>query len=387
MDSSMVKHLFILGNHVQSLELARQAKLHGLQVSLFSDYHLPISRFSNACQRFFVFDSDVSLLELLNVQWKDNAILMATNDALVNFMAVHYNELSAKYKMGTPRPVATAACYNKKQTYLIARQIELAIPDSFFPESMEDIEDLSNKIKYPVLIKPAIMHKFHKQTGVKMFRCNNAMELKHYYQMACNVIPAEEVIVQDFISGGPSQLYSFGCFAIDGEIVAGFAANRVRQKPWDFGVATTFALTVKNEIIKQHSRSILKEMDYFGYAEVEFMFDSKTQTYKLIEINPRTWKWHGLARAAGLDFFKIMLDHFNGISSRPQMNYTEKLGWIEGVTDTFTVIKAILKGKYSIRNYVKTFQIKKVRAIFDKNDIRPFLAYLLLLPYLFVKRN
>jgi hypothetical protein len=38
---------------------------------------------------------------------------------------------------------------------------------------------------------------------------------------------------------------------------------------------------------------------------VEFKRDHRDGRYKLMEINPRLWQWHGLATALGVDFTRI----------------------------------------------------------------------------------
>jgi len=41
--------------------------------------------------------------------------------------------------------------------------------------------------------------------------------------------------------------------------------------------------------LKKLSLQILNEIGYSGLCEVEFIMDPKDQTYKFLEINPRSW--------------------------------------------------------------------------------------------------
>ena len=50
---------------------------------------------------------------------------------------------------------------------------------------------------------------------------------------------------------------------------------------------------------------LLKEFGYFGLSQVEFKRDPRNGSFKLMEINPRLWQWHGLATACGVDLPRI----------------------------------------------------------------------------------
>ena len=47
------------------------------------------------------------------------------------------------------------------------------------------------------------------------------------------------------------------------------------------------------------------EFGYYGLSQVEFKRDVRDGGFKLMEINPRLWQWHGLATACGVDLPRI----------------------------------------------------------------------------------
>ena len=79
----------------------------------------------------------------------------------------------------------------------------------------------------------------------------------------------------------------------------------------DFGKATTFAVSLKDPYLEDMAVNLLKEIGYFGIAEVEFMRDDKDGLYKLLEINGRPWGWHTLLKASGINLpymlFQLMI--------------------------------------------------------------------------------
>ena len=51
-------------------------------------------------------------------------------------------------------------------------------------------------------------------------------------------------------------------------------ARRIRQHPAEFGRATTFAETVDIPTLQERSERLLRAIDYYGLAELEYKRDS-----------------------------------------------------------------------------------------------------------------
>jgi len=384
----MIRSLFILGNHIQSLGVARMAKSIGLHVSLFSDYRTPVTRFSNACNDFFLFHGKDHLIELLtNLTLDDDRpILVPTNDNLVAFMGEHYERLGDRYKLSVPTPEILNTCLNKKLTYQAAENLGIPIPESHFPETPHDLEAIAKDLKFPVIIKPSVMHTFYGSAKRKAYLCRTQDELGKHYNMALEHIPAREIIVQEFLSGGTPTLYSYGSFSIEGKPVGSFVANRLRQKPMDFGISTTYARTVIIPEIEEQAVKFLKGIGYTGISEVEFMYDRASETYKLLEINPRTWKWHSIANKLGVNLIALLVRYHEGEYLPEFRNDLENIAWVERMTDTYVVLKEIMKGRMKLSEYLQSMNHRKESASWDLSDPLPSIMYLILSPYLYFKR-
>ena len=384
----MIKNIYILGNHIQGLGISRIAGRLGYKITLFNDSSLGVARFSNTCNKFIKYKNLDHLLELLtnNKAEDKTAMLIPTNDKLVGFLSDNYDKLDKKYHISIAPTEITEIAFNKRKTYKTATKANIPIPKSYYPDNTKDIEQLSNNIDYPVIIKPAVMFNFYKKSGKKVFLCKTKEELISNYKSAIEIIPKDEVIVQEMLDGGAKHLYSFASYAKNGKPYGSFIVNRLRQKPMDFGVATTFAITVMNERVEALALAFLKEINYTGVSEVEFMFDEKTKDYKLIEINPRTWKWHSMANIVDINLIEMLINDIQGLPILKKRNTVENLGWIEQLTDTFIMITEVLKGRMKFKDYVKSIKIKKEYATFDWKDPLPALMYIVLSPYLYFTR-
>ena len=223
----MIKEVIILGNHIQVLGISRIASRLGYKVMLFNDYSLSVARFSNTCNKFIKYKNNQHLLKLLlaNKINKNEALLIPTNDMLVGFVSDNYNVLNELYMLSIATKEITDLAFNKINTYKMALRANVAIPESYFPQSIEELNEIETKLKYPVIIKPAIMFNFFKKSGKKVFLCKSKFELYENYKKALKFINNNELIVQEFLTGGAKSLYSFASYSRKGEVIGSFIAG------------------------------------------------------------------------------------------------------------------------------------------------------------------
>ena len=155
----------------------------------------------------------------------------------------------------------------------------------------------------------------------------------------------------------------------------------------DFGNSTTFAITCNIPEIRRVAEEVLKLTRYFGLAEIEFMYDTKTDTYKFIEVNTRAWKWHSISNKLGFSFLIEMIHYYNGEPVRLKLNFSKEVAWAERLTDFSVILKEILKGNLSVKDICKSYKIQKEYAVWSIKDSLPFFMYILLSPILFFIRK
>ena len=389
----MIKRVVIFGGHIQALGLARQVAMKGKEVVLLVEDGYSVARFSRAVDRTIICrngTSDWSLvigdLELPN----QGTLLFPTNDEAVEWLCAHYDEYKNRFALGVPSPEVIELFNNKRTAYRYATAHKVPCPECWYPDTLAEVEALSSSLPYPVVVKPAIMYSFHATFGKKAFRCDNAEELMVIYQRIADAdYPLESILIQEFLSGGPKHLYSYGVMAVDGKPLVSIQANRIRQNPMDFGNSTTFAVTCDIPAIETQSVSLLAETKYFGLGEVEWMWDEKAQQYKFLEINTRAWKWHTLSNMLGFSFIGAMIDWFDGVVTHEGVKElkSERVAWVERLTDWTVVAKEILHGRMKLRDVMRSYKIPHESAVWSWSDPLPGIMYVLLSPILYVKRH
>ena len=106
-------------------------------------------------------------------------------------------------------------------------------------------------------------------------------------------------------SGGDDELYTVGSYiAADGTVLGLFCGRKLRQSPPGVGTCRVGEALWVDEVVDAALR-LLRAFDFHGISQVEFKRDPRDGRFKLMEINPRLWQWHGLAAALGVDFPRI----------------------------------------------------------------------------------
>ena len=122
-------------------------------------------------------------------------------------------------------------------------------------------------------------------------------------------------MVQELIPGGDECLYTFGSYVNeDGEALGLFSGRKLRQTPPGVGTCRVGEAVWVEEVVEQGLR-LLRRVGFHGISQVEFKRDPRDGVYKLMEINPRLWQWHGLAAACGVDLPQIA---YRDLLGRPQ---------------------------------------------------------------------
>jgi len=384
----MIQRVVIIGGHIQALGLARQVAQKQVEVVLLLDTAWAVARFSRYVAKTVYYKSAEELhAQIMQLQLPNKAtLLFPTNDEAVEVLSNHYEEYGMHFAMGIPNPSIVALFNNKRTAYQYVADNGIPCPKCWYPNTIDEVREMATTLEYPVVVKPAVMYSFHATFGKKAYRCNNAEELESIFQRIASVnYPIDTILIQEFLSGGPKYLYSYGVFAANGESKAALMANRIRQNPMDFGNSTTFAVTCDIPQIAEQSIQLLRMVNYFGLGEVEWMHDPATDTYKFLEINTRAWKWHTISNQLGFSFIGAMIDYYNGTTAAI-VNYTQSVGWVERLTDWTVVAKEMLRGKMTINDVCKTYRIKKENAVWQWTDPLPGIMYILMAPILYVKR-
>ena len=381
----------VLGGPFNGLEAVHNLAFHGIPVYVL-DHEACNAQFSRYIQRFFRSphpkkeDDYVNfLIELATQQGLKGSVLFPTNDDQVRVLAKNHDLLSQYYLLTIPPWEITRHLYDKRLTYELADRCEVPIPQTRHSMALKDL--ITSITRYPVVLKPAITDHFMPSTKKKGYRANDPIELEGYYKKMVDIIDPSEILVQEFIPGGPNYLFSYGGLFDQGEPLVGMTARRRRQHPMDFGRASTFVESNYLPELKLLSAKLLKSIKFTGLAEVEFMYDQIDERFEFIEVNPRLWGWHSIACKAGLDLPYLEYQFVNGYKPEIKPMLDHHVKWVRLATDIPTVALEIYKKRMTLRNYISSLSGNIMVAGFSPKDPLPFIADFLLIPYFMKHRG
>jgi D-aspartate ligase len=221
------------------------------------------------------------------------APIFPTHDEHLNAIARHRDELGARFLYPFPAWDVLGPIQSKR--HQVERADELGIP---VPRTRDEPTD---ELGYPVLVKPSDPTGFRRAFRRQAFRCRTRAELDDAFERARPYDP----LVQELIPGGDDALYTLGSYlSAGGQALAVFSGRKLRQTPPSVGTCRVGEAVWVDDVVEQ-GLALLRGLGFHGLSQVEFKRDPRDGRYKLIEVNPRLFQWHGLAAACGVDLPRV----------------------------------------------------------------------------------
>ena len=388
--SSSTPGALVIGGDYQGLGIARSLGRRGVRVAILDD-EVSIARSSRYVQHTARVPSLRGAKETIDALHDaalrfglEGWVLFPTREETVAAVAQNRDELARTFRVPTPPWESVQIAWDKRLTYQVAERLGIDVPRCWFPRNESDLSEIA--CDRPVIIKPAIKEHFFYATGAKAWRADNPVELLQKYRQARAIIPAEEVIVQELVPGDGNRQLAYCAFVKDGEPVGAMTVVRRRQHPSDFGRASTFVETVDLPELEAPSIRLLREMGYYGLVELEFKRDERDGVVKLLDVNARTWGYHGLGPAAGVDFPGMLHRDQIGLPVHP-CRAQAGVRWARLATDVPNAVRDIGRRHVRARDYLRSLRTIDVGAVWARDDPLPAIAELGILPYLAMRRG
>jgi D-aspartate ligase len=380
----------VIGGDYQGLGIVRSLGRRGIPVWVIDD-EASIARVSRLSKRAIVVPSlrdEPSTLDTLDAVRRAHGlegwVLFPTREETVAALARNRSVLARSFRVPTPGWDTIRHAWDKRATYRLARKLGIPTPRTWSLLEESELRDVD--VRGPVVIKPAIKEHFFYATHAKAWRADTEGELRRGFRKASSIVGPGEIIVQELVPGGGRQQYSYCTFFKDGASVASMTVRRRRQHPSDFGRASTFVETVELGSLEEPSVRFLRAIGYYGLVELEYKLDPRDGEYKLLDVNARTWGYHSVGPAAGVDFTYLLFRDQLG-DEIPRGRGRPGVRWIRLVTDVPNALVDLRAGRLRPRDYLTSLRGVDTEAVFSLRDPLPGMYELVLLPYLFFKRG
>ena len=314
---------------------------------------------------------DAALEALIKCQggYGEKGILLPTSDAFILFVSRNRQELAKHFDFNLPSEQVLELIMDKKSQYTRAAELGVPIPETFYPRSMEDLDEFKDDIDYPFLIKPLVSHLWQQAFPNKGFQVFSAEELKSKFQLVLNA--GIEVMVQKVIPGPNTNLKGMRAYIDrEGEAHGVSEVVKIRQYPVDFGIGC-HVQTIHNDEVGEQGLRFMKGIGYRGIGAVEFKQDQRDGIFKLMELNSRVCRNVGLSIKAGINLPWLMYQDITGMPIDEVDGYDDGVRWHDFIMDCRAYQTLRRRREITFKEWTRSSIGSDCHPFFAWNDLRP----------------
>jgi predicted ATP-grasp superfamily ATP-dependent carboligase len=316
-----MKILVTTGSWNAALVVMKSLARKGCQVHLLDSDPLCAGFHSQYCAGSVVTPRESNKAEYIDAVIKTLStqkfdLLIPISDHTTEFLSEERERITPYTRMLLPSKELITLVRFKDKAYRFMLEHHIDIPQTYFPQSFEDVEGLIENISYPCVVKKP---RGSANRGNAYF--NNKKGLVDYYRG----LKKEDLwpVIQEFVDG---DFYGFTAVVHNGEILNCFMYT-ARQE-YSLNGTPPYGVSIIDEDFFKTVQRIIRLLKWNGAINFDFLKD-KDGKFKFLEINPRMPGSIDFAFAVGVDFPSMYLDlargkvneGFKGFSYKPGIKF------------------------------------------------------------------
>ena len=246
------------------------------------------------------------------------------------------------------------------------------VPKTWFIDDLKQLDDFSKEFEYPLFIK--VKDEMELSPGQRHTAAYSREDFIRKYYSLHSFQPFP--LVQEFIRGDGAGFFTL--FDRDSRPMAVFGHRRIREYPLNGGPSTCCESYYNAEMFEYGAR-LLKNLNWYGLAMVEFKIDRRDGKPKFMEINPRVWGSMPLAVESGVDFPYLWLKTALGEEYAPITDFRRGVKVRFFFNDLRAAAASLFKRRHFRRYFLgflkDLFDLKIKDGIFTLSDVLPGLVY------------
>jgi D-aspartate ligase len=317
----------------------------------------------------------IDALEVLANELDRPPVLVPCTDQSVLLIAQHRERLDVCAHVVQPKLQVIETLMDKVAFAGYAEEHGLPVPVTRVVRS-EAGAHAAEALDFPCIVKPAVRSAtWEREAGSKVVRVDSAAEWMALYRRARAWV--EVMIVQEWVPGDDSTLYSCNGYFRHGEPVATFVARKLRQ--WPPGQGTScLGEEVREDAIRDATVALFRSTGFHGLGYVELKRDPQTGRALVIEPNVgRPTGRSAIAEAGGVELLHAMYCDTVGLPLPDglEQHYTG-VKWIYISRDIRSALHYWRNGELTLRGWWQSVRGPKAYAVWAPSDPLPFLVEL-----------
>jgi predicted ATP-grasp superfamily ATP-dependent carboligase len=271
----------------------------GFQVTAGSHKRINMGFFSRYTSERIIYPHPekcpAAFLERISKLVKDQRydFILPTDDISGELLTAHKTELENYTHFPVVPHEIFMKARDKSQTLKIALQRKVPCPSTFFPDE-QNIEEIADNLSYPALVKP------NRSSGARGI---SLVASKADLATTYKAVKASfgECHIQEYVPKGGLQYKADLFLDRNQNLKAGIVYSKLRYFPINGG-SSIVNRTVLFPQILENAHKILQAMEWYGFADFDFITDPRDGVPKIVEINPRVPACFRITLGAGIDF-------------------------------------------------------------------------------------
>ena len=364
------KIILIDGYARQTLPMAKAFKKLGCFVTVLCFSKLDVGYATKYADKKILLNFDKEdydgqlkfLINLLKSEKYDLVVPMT--DYSATYLSKNKQELSKYAYIAVNDFDVFKLAIDKSETMKICAENNLLAPKTLFSKNpLEDIEN--SNLEYPLVVKPKTA------CGSIGF---NVVKDKQQLEEVLNSSSKEngEYFIQEYIPQGDLPQY---CTEIYRDKNGNFSFCLIAVKPRWFpldGGSATINVTIHDDKITEQSKKLLEELNWQGYANIDFVMDERDGQPKIIEVNARISAIVKIAFVAGYDIAKLLLEDAFEEETTTYGDYKDGLSVSCCLTEFLWFLKS--KKRFKTKPNI-LFKRRNKDVIFSFSDPKPFFVF------------
>ncbi|WP_137679019.1 carboxylate--amine ligase [Aurantiacibacter suaedae] len=311
----------------------------------------------------------------------DAVMAISENDLVA---LAELNKVAHPFRIAAPDGDTLDLVLNKSTLLTKAASLGLTIPWTFQPERPDIADFKAADLAFPLVAKwsnPLAIQPHLEAVGLEFEKVRYFHSLDEVEAYLESLAPLGRwPLFQEYCPGyGLGQMFHL----VDGEATLRFQHRRLREWPLTGGVSSLCQAVPLSEhtALRALSEQLLCELKWSGPAMVEYRFDPRRGTARLMEINGRFWGSLPLATAAGAHFAWETYRHAFLQSSEVHEQPDYQICKARYMAPELKNLRDVVLGSHSLKDkasfllgFIGDFFDRSVRYyIFSWHDPKPFL--------------
>lgn len=298
-------------------------------------------------------------------------VLLITADELVKFVSDNRDELSKFFLFQLPPRELIDNIIDKKNQYELVSQLGFFIPQTYCPQSLEELYSLKDKLQYPLIIKGRYSFTWREKfagsfKGFEIFEFDKLVA-------TCKMLFEKNIpfLLQGIVDGPEHNIFqSYVYKDASKHIHAQFDIMKIRQFPQRYGNGSSIE-SITREDLHRESLRFFDAIAFEGLGAVEFKFEPKTKKFIFIELNPRLAMQNFLATTCGMNLPFMQYLALTEQAVNVPDSYKSGVRWVSIVVDLKSFLGQNKLSISAIFKWIKFVLSCRVFSVFFIKDIKP----------------